>query len=105
MPDARPVVDLQDGLPPWLAAFVLEAQHESDTLRANGAEQAAVARLALLRKLVVAAQTFLDTELDATEAAEESGRCEGAIRPAVRAGTIPGRQGNPKCRSRLRPRC
>ena len=46
---------LPDGLPPWLAAFVLEAQRETDTLRENGAEQAAAARLALLRKLVAAA--------------------------------------------------
>ena len=31
---------LPDGLPPWLAAFVLEAQCETETLRENGAEQA-----------------------------------------------------------------
>src|SRR2546426_9402886 len=96
MPDARPVVDLPDGFPPWLAAFVLEAQHETDTLRENGAEQAAVARLALLRKLVVAAQTYLDTELDATEAAVETGRCEETIRRAVRGGNIPDPRGQPQ---------
>jgi len=33
MPDARPVVDLPDGFPPWLAAFVLDVQRETDTLR------------------------------------------------------------------------
>ena len=102
MRDARPVADLPDGLPPWLAAFVLEAQRETDTLRDNGAEQAAAARLALLRKLVAAAQTYLDTELDATEAAVETGRCEETIRRAVRDGTIPDRRANPKGRHRVR---
>src|SRR5437773_2035923 len=92
MRDARPVADLPDGFPPWLAAFVLESQHETDTLRENGAEQAAVARLALLRKLVATAQTYLDTELDAAEAAAETGRCEETIRRAVRDGTIPDRR-------------
>jgi len=90
------------GLPSWLAAFVLEAQRETDTLRENGAEQAAVARLALLRKLVVTAQTYLDTELDAAEAALEMGRCEETIRRAVRDGTIPDRRANPKGRHRVR---
>jgi len=47
VPDARPVdLDLPDDLPPWLTAFVVEAQRETDTLRENGAEQAAAARLA-----------------------------------------------------------
>ena len=48
-----PSMDLPipEGLPPWLAAFVLEAQRETDTLRENGAEQAAAARDALLKKL------------------------------------------------------
>jgi len=49
--------------------------------RENGAEQAAVARLALLRKLVVTAQTYLDTELDAAEAALETGRWRGNYPP------------------------
>src|SRR5256885_15543917 len=72
MPDERPVsLDLPDGLPPWLAAFVLEAQRETDVLRDNGAEQAAAARVALLRKLIAAAQLYFDTELDAAEAASE----------------------------------
>jgi hypothetical protein len=48
-------LDLPDGIPPWLAAFILEAQRETDTLRDNGAEQAAAARVALLRKLIAAA--------------------------------------------------
>jgi len=93
---------LPDGLPPWLAAFVLEAQRETDTLRENGAEQAAAARVALLRKLVAAAQIYFDTELDAAEAALETGRCEETIRRAVRDGTIPDRRANPKGRHRVR---
>jgi hypothetical protein len=93
---------LPDGLPPWLAAFVLEAQRETDTLRDNGAEQAAAARTALLRKLVAAAQSYLDAELDAGEAATETGRCEETIRRAVRDGTIPDRRANPKGRHRVR---
>jgi len=102
MPDAWPVVDLPDGFPPWLAAFVLEARHETDTLRDNGAEQAAAARVALLRKLIAAAQIYLDTELDAAEAASETGRCRETIRRAVRDGTIPDRRANPKGRHRVR---
>ncbi len=103
MPDARPVeLDLPDGLPPWLAAFVLEAQRETDALRENGAEQAAAARLALLRKLIAAAQIYFDTELDAAEAASETGRCEETIRRAVRDGTIPDHRANPRGRHKIR---
>ena len=102
MPDARSVLDLPDGIPPWLAAFVLEAQRETDTLRENGAEQAAAARLALLRKLVVAAATHLDSEIDIHEAAREKGVCEETIRRAVRDGRIPDRRANPKGRHRVR---
>ncbi len=93
---------IPEGLPPWLAAFLHEAQRETDTLRDNGAEQAAAARTALLKRLVVAAQAYLDTELDAGEAAAETGRCEETIRRAVRDGTIPDRRANPKGRHRVR---
>ncbi len=93
---------LPDGLPPWLAAFVLEAQRETDTLRENGAEQAAAARLALLRKLVAAAATHLDAEIDIHEAAREKGVCEETIRRAVREGRIPDGRANPKGRHRVR---
>src|SRR5205814_706158 len=95
-------LELPEGLPPWLAAFILEAQRETDTLRENGAEQAAAARVALLRKLIAAAQTYLDAELDSGEAAVETGRCEETIRRAVRDGTIPDRRPNPKGRHRVR---
>jgi hypothetical protein len=102
MPDARSVLDLPDGIPPWLAAFILETQRETDTLRENGAEQAAAARLALLRKLVTAAATHLDVEIDIHEAARERGVCEETIRRAVRDGRIPDRRANPKGRHRVR---
>src|SRR2546427_1668908 len=96
MPDARSVLDLPDGLPPWLAAFVLEAQRETDTLCDNGAEQAAAARVALLRKLITAAAAQLDEEIDIHEAAREKGVCEETIRRAVREGRVPDRRANPK---------
>ena len=102
MPDTRPVLDLPDDLPPWLAAFVLEAQRETDTLRDNGAEQAAAARVALLRKLITAAAAQLDEEIDIHEAAHEKGVCEETIRRAVRDGRIPDRRANPKGRHRVR---
>jgi len=102
MADLRLGLDLPDGLPPWLAAFVLEAQRETDTLRDNGAEQAAAARVALLRRLIAAAQIYPDAELDAGEAAIETGRCEETIRRAVRDGTVPDRRANPKGRHRAR---
>ena len=94
--------DLPDGLPPWLAAFVLEARHETDTLRDNGAEQAATARLALLKKLVAGAAAFLDSEIDTRQAAQEAGRCEETIRRAVRDGTISDSRANRKDHIRVR---
>ncbi len=102
MPDVRLGLDLPDGLPPWLAAFVLEAQRETDTLRDNGADQAAAARVALLRKLLTAAAGQLDEQIDIHEAAREKGVCEETIRRAVRDGRIPDRRANPKGRHRVR---
>ncbi len=102
MADMRPVLDVPDGIPPWLAAFILEAQLETETLRDNGAEQAAAARTALLKSLIAAARAYLDTELDAGEAALETGRCEETIRRAVRDGSIPDRRANPRGRHRVR---
>ena len=93
---------LPDGLPPWLAAFVLEARRETDTLGENGAEQFAAARLALLRRLLAAAAAHLDAEIDIHEAAREKGVCEETIRRAVRDGRIPDRRANPKGRHRVR---
>jgi hypothetical protein len=90
------------GLPPWLGAFVRDAMQETGTLRENGAEQAAVARTALLQKLIGAARAWLDAELDLHEAAQETGRCEETIRRAVRAGSIPDRRANRNGRHRIR---
>ena len=95
-------LDLPDSTPPWLAAFVEEAQRETDTLRDNGADQAAAARLALLRKLVAAVAAHLDAEIDIHEAAREKGVHEETIRRAVRDGRIPDRRANPKGRHRVR---
>src|SRR6266851_10000008 len=95
-------LDLPEGTPPWLAAFVLEAQRDTDTLRENGAEQAAAARLALLKKLLTAASAHLDEEIDIHEAAREKAVCEETIRRAVRDGRIPDRRANPKGHHRVR---
>jgi hypothetical protein len=95
-------LDLPEGTPPWLTAFVAEAQRETDTLRENGADQAASARLALLRKLVAAAAAYLDAEIDVHEAARDQDVCEETIRRAVRDGRIPDRRANPKGRHRVR---
>lgn len=95
---------LPDGLSPWLAAFIGEALRETNTLRENGADQAASARMALLKKLVAAAAAWLNAELDTATAAEETGRCEETIRRAVRDGTIPDSRANRKDHIRLRRR-
>src|SRR5713101_6816257 len=92
---------LPDGLPPWLAAFISEALRETETLRENGADPAASARMALLKKLVAAA-AWLNAELDTVTAAEETGRCEETIRRAVRDGTIPDSRANRKYHIRVR---
>ena len=96
------IPDLPEGLPPWLAAFVLEARRETDTLRENGADQAASARMALLKKLVAAAAAWLNAELDTAAAAQETGRCEETIRRAVRDGTISDSRANRKDHIRVR---
>ena len=96
------IPDLPDGLPPWLAAFISEALRETDTLRENGADQAALARMALLKKLVAAAAAWLNAELDTVKAAGETGRCEETIRRAVRDGTIPDSRANRKDHIRVR---
>ena len=95
-------LELPQGTPPWLAAFIHEAQRETDTLRENGADQAAAARLALLRKLVAAVSAHLDAEIDIHEAAREKGVHEETIRRAVRDGRIPDRRANAKGRHRVR---
>jgi len=95
-------VPVDGGLPSWLARFVREATQETDTLRENGAEQAAAARTGLLKKLLHAAQAYTNTELDAGQAAQETGCCEETIRRAVRNGAIPDRRANPHGRHKIR---
>src|SRR2546428_6488478 len=89
MPDARPVVDLPDGFPPWLAAFVLEAQHETDTLREHGAEHAAVARLSPDLELPVTFPHYPRPAPDHPEARLETRRTHSPIPPATPGGTTP----------------
>src|SRR2546426_77482 len=93
MADLRLGLDLPDGIPPWLAAFVLEAQRETDTLRENGAEQAAAARLALLKKLPAAAaakvnQAGVCAFTRHAQAARSCGRCLSMERRTGRASSI-----------------
>lgn len=90
------------GLPPWLATFLREAVQETDTLRENGADHVATARMTLLKKLLTAASAWLDAELDTAEAAQETGRCEETIRRAVRDGTLPDRRAHPRGQIRVR---
>ena len=100
----HPSSDLPDGLPAWLATFVAEAERETNTLRENGADQAATARSALTDRLVTAARAWLDAELDVAQAARERGICPETVRRAVRAGVIPdlrpGGRGHLKIRRR-----
>jgi len=83
------IPDLPDGLPPWLAAFISEALRETDTLRENGADQAALARMALLKKLVAAAAAWLNAELDTVKAAGETGRTISACAAATCRSLLP----------------
>ena len=73
-------VTIPDQLPGWLVAFLMEAVRENDTLVENGARHAAVARAALLNRLVQAATAYQDTELDIDEAAALTGRHPETIR-------------------------
>ncbi len=98
----RTEVDLPDGLPDWLATFVREALRETKTLRDNGAHQAATARGALIHRLLAAAHTWLDSEIDVSEAASSMGVCEETIRRAVRAGDLPDRRPRSRGRHRIR---
>ena len=90
------------GLPAWLAAFVAEAERENRTLVENGATQAAAARLALLHRLMEAAQEFLDGEVTVQEAAAILGKHPETIRRAIRSGALPDTRANPRGRHRLR---
>ena len=91
-----------DGLPEWLAASILEAQRETETLRENGATEAATARATLTRKLLADAGTWLDAKIDVAEAARASGMCAETIRRAVRRGDIPDQRDRPGGHHRIR---
>lgn len=95
-------VELPDGLPPWLAEFVQEAQRETETLRDNGAQEAATARATLIDGLLAASTAWLDSEIDVGEAARAMGVCKETIRRAVRDGDLPDRRPGPKGRHRIR---
>ena len=76
-------------LPGWLVAFVNESIKENETLAENGAESAVSARIALLNRLISAAQAHLNAELNVHQAAELAGCHPETVRRAVRAGVIP----------------
>jgi len=93
---------LPHGLPPWLVAFVEGALRENETLAENGATQAAQAREVLLKRLVAAAQHYLNGEITVEEAAQLLGKHPETIRRAVRKGTLPDGRTNPQGRHRIR---
>ena len=97
-------ISLPDGLPAWLTSFVLDALAETAILRENGVEEAVTARLAVLKKLLQAADAWLNEELDTATAAQDRGCAEETIRRAVREGRIPDRRDNPKAHIRVRRR-
>ena len=101
-PMSDTAVVLPEGLAPWLVAFVHQALADTAVLQENGAQEAAAARSALIQKLVTAASDWLDTEVDAAEAAETVGVCQETIRRAVRDGEIPDRRPNSRGRHRIR---
>jgi len=94
-------LSLPDGCPAWLSAFVRDALAETAILRANGAEGAVAARMTVLRKLLHAADAWLNEELDTATAAREKGCAEETIRRAVRGGALPDRRANPNARIKI----
>ena len=95
-------VTIPDRLPGWLVAFLRDALLENDTLVENGARHAAVARAALLNRLIQAATAYQDTELDIDQAAKLTGRHPETIRRAVRSGALPDLRANPRGHHRVR---
>jgi hypothetical protein len=93
---------LPHGLPPWLVAFVEGALRENQTLAENGAGQAVTAREALLQKLLVAAQQYLDGEITVEQAAALLGKHPETIRWAVRRGALPDDRSKPRGRMHIR---
>jgi len=97
-------VTVPDGLPDWVATFLREALADTAILQDNGAGEAAAARLAVLRRLVAAADTWLNQELDTAQAAREAGRSTETIRRAVRGGRLPDRREKSKSHIAIRRR-
>lgn len=96
------VVSIPEDLPAWLVAFLRDAIRENDTLVENGARHAAVARAALLNRLIQAATAYQETELDIDQAAKLTGRHPETIRRAVRSGALPDLRSNPRGHHRVR---
>jgi excisionase family DNA binding protein len=95
-------ITIPHGLPPWLVAFVEQAQHENLTLAENGAAQAFVARETLLRRLLVAVRAHLDDEITVEEAAGLLGKHPETIRRAIRKGALPDDRSKRQGRMRIR---
>ncbi len=95
-------VTIPAGFPAWLVTFVSKAKEENLTLIENGAGHAVAARVALLNKLVAAAQEHLDGEITVEEAAALTGKHPETIRRAVRKGALPDGRAKPRGRLRIR---
>jgi len=87
MPDLRPVC-FGGTAPRPGSRLVSKRSAETDTLRTTAPSRRLGSWSPCCAKLIAAAQVYFDTELDAAEAASETGRCEETIRRAVRDGTI-----------------
>lgn len=96
------VGEIPAGLDGWLVDFIQESARETDLLAENGAQEAAQARTTQLRKLLEAARSHLDAEIDVREAAELAGRSEETIRRAIRDGDLPDLRSNPRGHHRTR---
>jgi hypothetical protein len=95
-------VAIPAGLPAWLVTFVSKARTENQTLLENGAGQAAAARVALVNKLIVAAQEYLDSKISVDEAAVLLRRHPETIRRAIRKGALPDDRSKPRGRMHIR---
>jgi excisionase family DNA binding protein len=104
MPVSLPLNDvpIPAGTPAWLATFVSQALRDNQTLIENGASEAAAARVALLSRLLTAAQEYLDGEITVEEAAALLHKHPETIRRAVRKGAMPDDRPKPRGRMHIR---
>lgn len=100
--DSLTRVTIPDGLPRWLLAFVEDALSQNDLLVENGAHEAAIARAALLNRLMLAANSYSESELDISQAAALIGRHPETVRRAIRDGAIPDRRLSPRGHHKVR---